>query len=70
LTVDLKAIKEDMKKIEEKRPHCTPEDNNKCLSNVQKNQNIPGVVVHAFTPSTWEAEAGGFLSSRSAWSTK
>jgi hypothetical protein len=30
----------------------------------------PGVVVHAFNPSTWEAEAGGFLSSRLAWSTK
>jgi hypothetical protein len=37
-----------------------------------------GVVVHAFNPSTWEAEseaeaeaeAGGFLSSRPAWSTK
>ena len=29
-----------------------------------------GVVVHAFDPSTWEAEAGGFLSSRPAWSTK
>jgi hypothetical protein len=37
----------------------------------------PGVVVHAFNPSTWEAEAGGFLSfqdslvykvsSRTAW---
>jgi hypothetical protein len=26
-------------------------------------------VVHAFNPSTWEAEAGGFLSSRPAWST-
>jgi hypothetical protein len=25
-----------------------------------------GVVVHAFNPSTWEAEAGGFLSSRTA----
>jgi hypothetical protein len=24
----------------------------------------PGMVVHAFDPSTWEAEAGGFLSSR------
>jgi hypothetical protein len=30
----------------------------------------PGVVVHAFNPSTWEAETGGFLSSRPAWSTK
>jgi hypothetical protein len=27
---------------------------------------MPGVVVHAFNPSTWEAEAGGFLSSRPA----
>jgi hypothetical protein len=29
----------------------------------------PGVVAHAFNPST-EAEAGRFLSSRPAWSTK
>jgi hypothetical protein len=28
----------------------------------------PGVVAHAFNPSTREAEAGGFLSSRPAWS--
>jgi hypothetical protein len=27
-------------------------------------------VVHAFNPSTWEAETGRFLSSRPAWSTK
>jgi hypothetical protein len=26
------------------------------------------VVVHTFNPSTWEAEAGGFLSLRPAWS--
>ena len=26
------------------------------------------VVVHTFDPSTWEAEAGGSLSSRLAWS--
>jgi hypothetical protein len=26
------------------------------------------VVAHTFNPSTWEAEAGGFLSSRPAWS--
>jgi hypothetical protein len=28
------------------------------------------VVAHTFNPSTWEAEAGGFLGSRPAWSTK
>jgi hypothetical protein len=28
------------------------------------------VVVYAFNPSTWEAEAGRFLSSRLAWSTR
>jgi hypothetical protein len=28
------------------------------------------VVAHAFNPSTWEAEAGGFLSSSPAWSTQ
>jgi major histocompatibility complex class I len=31
---------------------------------------LPGMVAHAFNPSTWEAEAGGFLSSRPAWSTE
>jgi hypothetical protein len=30
----------------------------------------PGVVAHTFNPSTWEAEAGRFLSSRPAWSYK
>jgi hypothetical protein len=29
-----------------------------------------GIVAHAFNPSTGEAEAGRFLSSRPAWSTK
>jgi hypothetical protein len=28
------------------------------------------VVVHTFNSSTWEAEGGGFLSSRPAWSTE
>ena len=30
----------------------------------------PGVVAHTFNPSTGEAEAGGSLSSRPAWSTE
>jgi hypothetical protein len=30
----------------------------------------PGMVAHAFNPSTWEAEAGEFLSLRAAWSTE
>jgi hypothetical protein len=34
-----------------------------------KSPGWPGMVAHAFNPSTWEAEAGGFLSSRPAWST-
>jgi hypothetical protein len=29
-----------------------------------------GVVAHTFNPSTWEAEAGRFLSLRPAWTTK
>jgi hypothetical protein len=40
------------------------------LLNNQKTPPCWAVVVHAFNPSTWEAEAGGFLSSRSAWSTE
>jgi hypothetical protein len=35
-----------------------------------ENELEPGMVMHAFNPSTWEAEAGRFLSSRPAWSTK
>jgi hypothetical protein len=35
-----------------------------------KRKKKSGVVVHAFNPSTQEAEAGGFLSSRPAWSTE
>jgi hypothetical protein len=35
-----------------------------------KNIFVLGVVAHAFNPSTQEAETGGFLSSRSALSTK
>jgi hypothetical protein len=41
-----------------------------CVYQIQKKLGAPGVVENAFIPSTWEAEAGGFLSSRPAWSTK
>jgi hypothetical protein len=37
---------------------------------VEKEGVMPGVVAHAFNPSTREAETGRFLSSRPAWSTK
>jgi hypothetical protein len=33
-------------------------------------KNKPGVMAQAFNPSTLEAEAGRFLSSRPAWSKK
>jgi hypothetical protein len=42
--------------------HITPQTNKKTFP--------LGVVAHAFNPSTREAEAGGFLSSRPIWSTK
>jgi hypothetical protein len=35
-----------------------------------KNKLGRAVVVHTFSPSTWEAEAGRFLSSKPAWSTE
>jgi hypothetical protein len=35
-----------------------------------KKKKKPDVVVHTFNPSTREAEAGGFLSSRPAWFTE
>jgi hypothetical protein len=30
----------------------------------------PDVMMHTLNPGIWEAEAGGFLSSRPAWSTE
>ena len=35
-----------------------------------KTRTLPGLVAHTFNPSTWEAEAGEFLSLRPAWSTE
>jgi hypothetical protein len=42
----------------------------KKTQNKQNHSNVPGVVAHDFNPITREAEAGRFLSSRPAWSTK
>jgi hypothetical protein len=41
-----------------------------CMQSLKTSNLELGVVAHAFNPSTWEAEAGGFLSLRPAWSTK
>jgi hypothetical protein len=37
---------------------------------ILKMVNKLSVMAHVFNPSTWEAEAGGFLSLRPAWSIK
>ena len=42
---------------------------NKKFLHIKANVKL-GVVAHAFNPSTREAEAGEFLSSRPAWSTE
>jgi hypothetical protein len=36
------------------------------IYDTQRSQKVPGMVAHTFNPSTLEAEAGGFLSSRPA----
>jgi hypothetical protein len=40
----------------------------KILLKKKKKSTSRAVVADTFSPSTWEAEAGGFLSSRPAWS--
>lgn len=35
----------------------------------EENNVLLGIVAHTFNPSTWEAEVGGFLNSRTAWFT-
>ena len=52
-------------------PHClvVAESTFVEAANKWKHTNRQAVVVHAFNPSTWEAETGRLLSSRQAWST-
>jgi len=42
-------------------------DINRYSESVKQQQTV---VAHGFNPSIWEAEAGGFLSLRPAWSTE
>ena len=53
-------------------PSCAGRGSDTWKMNRQKTnkQKRRAVVAHAFNPSTWEAEAGGSLSSRPAWSAK
>jgi hypothetical protein len=37
---------------------------------IKNSKDSQAVVVNTFSPSTWEPGAGGFLSSRPAWSTE
>jgi hypothetical protein len=52
----------------EKKKQKTKKKNKKQTK--QNKKESQAVVVLAFNPSTWEAEAGGFLSSRPALSTE
>jgi hypothetical protein len=40
------------------------------IDSIRIQRNSRAVVLHTFNPSTWEAEAGGFLSLRPVWSTE
>jgi hypothetical protein len=72
--------KQDENKIRETTPFTIITNNIKYLGVTLTNQvkdlydknlnSQQGVVAHTFNPNTWEAEAGRFLSSRLAWSTK
>jgi hypothetical protein len=68
-----KDIHNSLKEIQEdtgKQVECHKEEAQKSLKELQGKHCCRAVMVHAFNPSTWEAEAGRFLSSRPAWSTK
>jgi hypothetical protein len=53
--------------------YANPDPHGQCRHILMPAQDVVwcrAVVAHTFNPSTWEAEAGRFLSSRPAWSTK
>ena len=61
-----KDINNSLKDIREntgKQLEALKEKTQKSLKELQESQTV---VAHTFNPSTWEAEAGGFLSSRTA----
>jgi hypothetical protein len=58
------------KKKKEKEKKKKEKEEKLNLRKFKKKEKSQAVVVHAFNPSTWEAEADGFLSSRPTWSTK
>jgi hypothetical protein len=47
-----------------------PLENLVFIKKIEIHKRSRAAVAHAFNPSTWEAEAGRILSSRSAWSTE
>jgi hypothetical protein len=71
--IDTKKLQGDCRKQRAQKQHlpllmesfiCSPSQRDK------EQTEGPGMVAHDFNPSTREAEAGGFLSSRPAWSTE
>jgi hypothetical protein len=60
-------LKDSLKSVKIKHPYMITKP---FLLRHKRESSEPGVVAHAFNPSTREAEAGGFLSSRPAWSTE
>jgi thymidylate synthase len=76
----LEALKEEtqksLKELQEnttkqvKELNKTIQDLKMKVDTIKKSQRSRAVVAHAFNPSTWEAEANRFLSSRPAWSTE
>jgi hypothetical protein len=61
--------KEKKRKEEQSRAEQSRAEQSRAEQSREKEKEL-GVVAYVFDPSTWEAEAGRFLSSRPAWSTE